>query len=201
MSTCLILKKANNNCVNLRMKGKEGGNRNASKTVSVVFFGISPLKRKKTSFFMNGFLIFEIYIQVQKFTGTFSPENDVFPFLIRLTFHEKGVLLSQVKITVLYFNIKVHVIGVKSFGFPNNKKISVALEHDFCRTRKNKIRRFFKGKDYTFTFKLTLECFFPVRVEISISRESFHPVFCFESLVCILKDSLTNHGGRTFTLF
>ncbi|KAK2571359.1 hypothetical protein P5673_003946 [Acropora cervicornis] len=33
---------------------------------------------------------------VQKFTGTFSPENDVFPFLIRLTFHEKGVLLSQV---------------------------------------------------------------------------------------------------------
>lgn len=93
---------------------------------------------------MNCFLIFEIYIQVQKFTGTFSPENDVFPFLIRLTFHEKGVLLSQVKITVLYFNMKVHVIGVKSFSFPNNKKI---LENDFCRTRKNKIRRFFKGKD------------------------------------------------------
>ena len=87
----------------------------------------------------------------------------------------------------------MHVIGVKSFSFPNNKKISVALEHDFCRTRKNKIRRFFKGKDYTLTFKLTLECFFPVRVEISISRESFHPVFCFESLVCILKHSLTNH--------
>lgn len=81
---------------------------------------------------------------MQKFTGTFSPENDVFPFLIRLTIHEKSVLLSQVKITVLYFNMKVHVIGVKSFSFPNNK--SVVLEHDFCRTRKTKLADFSKVK-------------------------------------------------------